>query len=65
MITFTFNRQLVLQSFAETEEQKEANKVTYYKNRNAGLKGEITKLKQLIKLGNGKENTKNNIPSNR
>lgn len=54
MITFTFNRQLVLQSFAKTEEQREADKATYYKNRNAGLKGEITKLKQLIKLGNGK-----------
>lgn len=54
-ITFTFNRNLVLQSFAKTEEQREANKATYYKNRNAGLKGEITKLKQLIKLGsNGK-----------
>lgn len=53
MINFTFNRQLVLQSFAKTEEQREANKANYYKNRNAGLKGEITKLKQQIKLGNG------------
>lgn len=65
MITFTFNRDLVLKSFAKTDEQREANKSTYYKNRNAGLKGEITKLKQQIKLGNGKHDTKNNIPSNR
>lgn len=52
MITFNFNRELVLQSFAETENEKEANKATYYKHQNAGLKGEITKLKQQIKLGN-------------
>lgn len=55
MITFTFNRDLVLQSFAKTEEQREANKSDYYKNRNAGLKAENTRLRnQLIKLGNGK-----------
>lgn len=52
MITFTFNRQLVLQSFAETEKEKEAQKSEFYKHQNAGLKGEITKLKQQIKLGN-------------
>lgn len=55
MITFTFNRDLVLQSFAKTDELKEANKADYYKHQNAGLKGEITKLKQQIKLGNNME----------
>ena len=55
MITFTFNRQLVLQSFSKTEEQREANKSTYYKNRNAGLKAENTRLRnQLTYNRNGK-----------
>lgn len=52
MITFTFNRSLVLKSFAETENEKEANKADYYKNREAGLKAYITVLKKQIKLGN-------------
>ena len=52
MIQFNFNRQLVLKSFAETDEQREANKSEFYKHQNAGLKGEITKLKKQIKLGN-------------
>lgn len=55
MITFTFNRDLVLQSFAKTEEQREANKSDYYKNRNAGLKAENTRLRnQLTYNRNGK-----------
>lgn len=52
MITFNFNRQQVLQSFAETEKEKEAKKADYYKNREAGLKAYITVLKKQIKLGN-------------
>ena len=52
MIQFIFNRQQVLQSFAETEKEKEAKKADYYKNREAGLKAYITVLKKQIKLGN-------------
>lgn len=52
MIQFTFNRQQVLQSFAETEKKKESDKADYYKNREAGLKAYITVLKKQIKLGN-------------
>lgn len=55
MITFNFNRQLVLQSFAKIEKEKEANKSNYYKNRNAGLKAENTRLRnQLTYNRNGK-----------
>ena len=55
MIIFKFNRDLVIQSFAKTEEQREANKSNYYKNRNAGLKAENTRLRnQLTYNRNGK-----------
>ena len=52
MITFTFNRQQVLQSFAETEKEKEAKKADYYKRQTAGKQAYITVLKKQIKLGN-------------
>ena len=52
MINFTFNRQLVLQSFAETEKEKESKKAEFYKRQTAGLKAYITVLKKQIKLGN-------------
>ncbi len=48
MITFTFNRDIVLQSFAKADELKEANKADYYKNRNAGLKAENTRLRNQL-----------------
>lgn len=52
MINLKFNRDLALQSFAETEKEKEAKRADYYKNREAGLKAYITVLKKQIKLGN-------------
>ena len=52
MIQFNFNRQLVLQSFAETEKEKEAKKADYYKRQTAGKQAYITVLKKQIKLGN-------------
>lgn len=54
MITFNFNRNLVLQSFAETEKEKEAKRADYYKRQTAGKQAYITVLKKQIKLGNGK-----------
>lgn len=60
MITFNFNRQQVLQSFAETEKEKEAKKSDYYKRQTAGKQAYITVLKKQIKLGNKANNPKTN-----
>lgn len=55
-IVFNFNRDLVLKSFAKTEEQKEANKADYYKRQTAGKQSYITRLKnQLTYNRNGKD----------
>ena len=48
MIQFTFNRTLILESFAKTDEKKEAEKAEYYKRRNAGLKSYNTRLKNQL-----------------
>jgi hypothetical protein len=42
---FKFNRELILASFAKSEENNEAKKADYYKNQNAGLKGWINRNK--------------------
>lgn len=46
---FEFNRALHLSHYAKIDDMKEARKAEYYKRSNAGLKGEITKLKNIIK----------------
>lgn len=48
MKSFTFNRALILASFAETEKQHEANKADYYKRRNAGLLAWNNRLKNKL-----------------
>ncbi len=48
MKPFTFNRAIVLASFAETEKQKEAEKSEYYKRRNAGLLAWNNRLKNQL-----------------
>jgi len=51
MKQFIFNRSIVLESFAKTDDKKEANKSDYYKRQTAGKQAYITRLKKQIKLG--------------